>query len=120
MYDLKLINKDIVATSTGDLEISDEKTEVARQWLSVRLKTLLGEWFLDITQGVDWLSILSQRNNKTLVDTVIQRVIVETEYIERIVNYRSTQQLGSHSYIVTFRAEVENGDIISFDDFGIG
>lgn len=120
MFDLKLRNRDIVITSTGDIDISDEKKEVARQWVSVRLKTLLGEWFLDQTQGIDWINILSQRNNKALVDTVIQRTIVETEYITRIVSYNSTQPTGSHRYSVSFRAEVEGGEIISFDNLEVG
>lgn len=120
MFDLKLRNRDIVVTPTGDIDISDEKTEVARQWVSVRLKTLLGEWFLDTSQGIDWINILSQKGNRTLVDTVIQRTIVETRFVTRLVSYTSTQQTGSFRYSVSFRAEVETGEIISFDNLEVG
>lgn len=120
MFDLKLRNRDIVVTSGGDLELSNTKVDLARQWVSVRLKTILREWFLDQAQGVDLINILSQKSNQNLLDTVIQRTIVETRFVTRIISYTSTQETGSYRYSISFRAEVEGGEVIAFEDLEVG
>ena len=116
MYDLKLVNKDLVITDNGDIVLATTKKQLAAQWLSVRLNTLLGEWFLDIEQGVNWVALLSVKNNKDIVDLAVIRTITETQYIKRLRTYKSSVEIGSYKYSISFSAELENGEIINFDE----
>lgn len=115
MYDLKLINKDLQVTPNGDIALSTTKKELATQWLSVRLNTILGEWFLDIEQGVNWVNILSVKDNKSLVDLAVIRTITETQYVKRLRTYSSRTETGSYKYSISFSAELDNGEIINFE-----
>ena len=120
MTDLLLVNNDISVTAEGDIVLATDKITLARQYLQIRLRTLLREWFLDQTQGIDWINILSQKNNRVLVDTVIQRTIVDTEFVTRIVSYETSQETGSYRYLVDFTAEVEGGELITITDLQVG
>lgn len=120
MSDLLLVDKDISVSTEGDIRITSDKIVLARQALEVRLKTLLKEWFLDQRQGIDWVNILSQKNNQLLIDTVIKRTIIETEFITRIVSYETSQDIGSYRNLVTFTAEAENGQLITLNNLQVG
>ena len=116
MYDLKLTNNDLTVTDNGELVLATTKNELARQWLQIRLKTLLKEWFLDQTQGMDWLNLLSTRNNREFIDLAIQATTVDTQYITRMISYYGELDIGTGKYIVSLSAEVEDGTIITLDD----
>ena len=115
MYDLRMVNKDLVISDNGDIVLSTTKKQLATQWLSVRLNTILGEWFLDTEQGVNWVSLLSIKDNKDLVDLAVIKTITETQYIKRLRTYKSSVELGSYKYSIVFSAELEDGEIIDFD-----
>ena len=115
MYDLSLVNKDLVVTDNGDLVLSKTKKQLATQWLSVRLDTILAEWFLDIEQGINWIELLSIKNNKDIIDLAVIRTITETQYVKRLRTYKGTAEIGSHKYNIQFSAELEDGEIIDFE-----
>ena len=63
MMDLRLQDRDI-EFHNGDLVLCDDDTEAIAQALSIRLKTLKGEWFLDTSLGVPYLTeILGHKHN---------------------------------------------------------
>lgn len=117
--DFKLENNDIVVTPDGDITFTLNKAELARQWLQTRLKTLKGEWFLDITQGIDWLTLLSKRNSYLEVDTAIKKVILLSPYIVKLLSYSTELDRENQKYSVTFSAQVEDGEVITFNGLEI-
>lgn len=115
MYDLSLKDQDLQVTSKGEIVLATTKKELAAQWVSIRLKTILSEWFLDVDQGINWVGILSARNNKDTVDLTIISTITSTKYIKRLRTYKSSIDVGSHKYFVQFSADVEDGTILDFE-----
>ncbi len=54
-----------------------------------RLKLILGEWFLDTTQGTDWGGKVLGRHSQKSYDDEIKRVILGTPGVKSIVAYSS-------------------------------
>ena len=89
---------DIRLNSTGHIElnstkltlITDRPTLVAQR-LSIRLRTYLGEWFLDTVMGIDWFAkVLLKNVSKQTVDNIIQSEILKDKYVVSIRTFKST------------------------------
>lgn len=59
------------------------------QCIATRLKLILGEWFLDTTQGTDWGGKILGRHMQRGYDAEIKRVIFGTQGVDSIVSYSS-------------------------------
>lgn len=119
-YDLKLTDKDLAVTSTGDLVLAKTKQELVRQWLEVSLSLMLAEWEFDTSQGTDWLEVLSGRNNKAAIDTVIKDIILNTTYVESIIAYESKADLKNKQLSIDTQIKVEGGEVILLRNLGVG
>lgn len=118
-YDYYLQDGDLLVTPEGDLVLATTKLELARQSVLVSLTTILGEWFLDTTEGVDWIGVLSRRNNKVEVDLAIKKAIKESSYITRIIEYNTEFNRATNKYSVSFKALVETGEVLVVDNLEI-
>lgn len=63
--------------------------EAVGQCIVTRLKLIMGEWFLNVTDGTDYGKILG-RNSKATYDGEIKRVIMGTQGFSSLVSYSST------------------------------
>jgi len=59
-------------------------SEAVRQNLQTRLKSFVGDWFLDIEAGIDWLTLLGERETEDQILSDVQRVTLATTGIARI------------------------------------
>lgn len=59
------------------------------QCIKTRLLLVLGEWFLDTTQGTDWGGKIIGRHGAGSYDAEIKRVILGTQGVDSIVSYSS-------------------------------
>lgn len=59
------------------------------QCVATRLKLILGEWFLDTTEGTDWGGKIIGRHGPKSYDSEIKRVILSTPGVDSIVQYSS-------------------------------
>lgn len=112
-------NNDIVVSDSGDIVLATTKKDLARQWVQVRLKTLLGSWFLDTTQGIDWIDLLSRKNTRAEIDSIVKKTIVETQYISEIETFSSEINNFTRKYTINFTATVEDGEILTIDNLEI-
>lgn len=76
------------------------------QRVLTRLRLLQGEWFLDVTEGTPYSTQVLGYNTKSLYDTAIQQVIVETPGVVSVDSYQSTfdgvaRSLSIHAVIST-------------------
>tara|TARA_Y100000310_G_scaffold341399_1_gene440420 strand:+ start:2154 stop:2510 length:357 start_codon:yes stop_codon:yes gene_type:complete len=55
------------------------KSEMVQQNLFTRIKSFAGDWFLDTSANIDWLTILGNRNNEKIILRELSRVILSTE-----------------------------------------
>jgi len=57
-----------------------------RQNVVTRIKSFKHDWFLDIEANIDWLNILSQRENQVTILREIRRVVLNTPGVKTILN----------------------------------
>ena len=89
---------DIRLNSTGHIELNSTKLTLitdrqtlVEQRLSIRLRTYLGEWFLDTVMGIDWFAkVLLKNVSKQTVDNIIQSEILKDKYVVSIRTFKST------------------------------
>jgi len=112
-------NNDIVVSDSGDIVLATTKKDLARQWVQVRLKTLLGSWFLDTTQGIDWIDLLSRRNTRVEIDSIVKKTIIETQYISEITSFSGEINNFTRKYAISFTVTVEDGEILTIDNLEI-
>jgi hypothetical protein len=82
-------NKDMTfGHSAADFYVN--QAELVAQNIDTALRLILGEWFLDTTQGVDWGGkILGRTSN---YDAEFQRVILNVSGVDSIASYFSDLQ----------------------------
>lgn len=68
----------------GSLNFYADSSEAVLQCVYTRLKLWAGEWFLDTTEGTDWLGKCLGKNTLSSATAEIRRVILETEGVQRI------------------------------------
>ena len=90
--------------------ITQEPAEVVAQRLSIRLKTFLGEWFLDVGYGVPYYQqILAKKTTKVAVDRIFQQQILSERGVRELVSFSSTFQ--NRRYEMSFVVRVLDGSL---------
>lgn len=89
--DIQLNKNGHISLQSGRLTLVTDRALLVAQRLSVRLRTYLGEWFLDTTMGVDWFAeVLLKNVSKQTVDSILQNEILKDEYVVKIVRFSSS------------------------------
>ena len=115
-----LLNNDRTSLDFGDAlfvngplspaGITQESAEVVAQRLSIRLKTFLGEWFLDVEYGVPYYQqILAKKTTKVAVDRIFQQQILSERGVRELVSFSSTFE--NRQYNMSFKVRVMNGSV---------
>lgn len=83
--------------------VTHKAQDVVAQRLTIRLRTFLGEWFLDTTYGVPYLSrILVKNVSKTTVDNILREEILNEPGVLEIQKFSSTFDAGTRLYSCSF------------------
>ncbi len=98
--DLEVINGDLVLNSGVD---------AVAQYLKAKLKTFLGEWFLDLSVGIPYFKEILKKNiNPVTVDAIFKEAILSTpnviELQEFDMNIESDRRL-----ILDFKVRTKEG-----------
>ncbi len=116
MPDLKL------NPQTWDLDLSnsainltdDASGETATQAVGVRLKLILGEWFLDTRIGMDYFGTAFVKNpNLAAIEAMIQAAILDTPGIARIVSYSQVFDRAGRQLTVTCTLLDDEGNTLN-------
>lgn len=101
--------------TTNNLKVATDHEEI-RQIILRNLETFEGEWFLDTSLGVPWLTeILSKQVSIAKVDSLILDVIVNSAGVLSVISYDSEFDKVTRSMSVTFTAQTVAG-IIDFEE----
>lgn len=80
--------------TTFDLEIVDgglaltESVEAVRQYLRSKLKTVRGEWFLDLTAGVPYYEeVFKKGPDPVVIDAVFKEAILTTPGVLELLEF---------------------------------
>lgn len=91
---------DLFLSSDGNLATVTD-AEAVGQHGRQRLQTHAGEWFLDTTCGVPWLSqILGRSADPALAEAVVKAELLETDGIEEITSFSVSFDQGTRGLII--------------------
>jgi hypothetical protein len=108
--DLKIANGDLLLEK-GDLVLVTGRDAIA-QHLSIRLRTFLGEWFLDRRVGMPYFEqILVKDPNLAAVKALYRRAILTTPGVTDLKRLELTADAVNRSLTVSFLAETKDGPV---------
>lgn len=114
MTDIKLDTQGDIDTTDNALSLLTGYDAIA-QHLQIRLRTFLGEWFLDQRIGMPYFEEFLVKNpNKLVLDSRIRECVLETPGIIAVgaIDYELTG--ATRSLAVSFTATLQSGDDFSF------
>lgn len=101
----------------GQLKLIDSIEVLTRQRLLNKLRTITGTLFTNIDYGID-RNLLFKKGTKDFLDQNIQSLIDNTTGVIRLVEFESSVNL-NREYVLTFKYEIETGEIIGIRDLGV-
>ena len=82
--------------------------ELVSQRLKIRLNTFLGEWFYNANVGVPYFEeVLTKRFDKSIVDSLLRSVILETEDVVNIVKFEGVFIPELRTYKIDYAVEID-------------
>ena len=60
------------------------QADAVRQNVITRLRFFQFDWFLDNKYGIDWLTLLSNRNTESIIKREVERIVLSTEGVAKI------------------------------------
>lgn len=95
----------------GQQDFLINSPEAVGQAIQTRLMLLQGEFSLDKTQGMPWLTKVVGYNTETSYDSVIRSEIADTQGVLSIVSYFSSLNRQTRALTVTCRVQTIYGEI---------
>lgn len=106
--DLLVRNGDLVFTSDG----APGGTHYIYQDILQRLRTCLGEWFLNTTIGMPYYQLLFVKGARRAdIDAAIQNIIVSTPGVLRLLSYQATYTTADRLVKVSFTCATSSGNV---------
>lgn len=102
-----------MAFENGSCPTTTDVVDVVSQRLYIRLKTFLGEWFLNVGYGVPYERILGQKVRKSVVDMILQEQILMEQGVNRIEFFSSSLDNPTRVYSCNFKVRVDTGEVSS-------
>lgn len=94
-----------------DLQLVDGQDQIAQN-LAIRLRFILGEWFLDTTAGVPYYDdFFIKAPNQIRIESVLKEEILDTPGVDQILSFTSNFDAQRRVYSVTFSVSTIQGDI---------
>lgn len=104
--DIQLDSNGHILLTTNGLSLVNDRALLVAQRLSVRLRTYLGEWFLDTTMGIDWFAdVLLKNVSKQTVDSILQNELIKDRFVVKIKTFSSS--VINRNYVCSFSVEIE-------------
>lgn len=102
------IDGDYTLGTVSDFHI--DTSEAVAQAVKTRLSLWVGEWFLDITEGMPWNEqVLGKRLRGKNYDAAIRQRILETEGVLELADYTSTLDPNTRALSVAATITTEYG-----------
>lgn len=84
--------------------------EKIAQSVGIRLRTFLGEWFLDLDHGVPYLGGVLGRQRPEMVEQLLRQQVLGVAGVRRITAFSLDIDPRTRRAAVAFAAEVEGGE----------
>ncbi len=105
-----------LSTDATDLLLVDQADGI-RQHLAQRLKTFMGEWFLDLRVGVPYLQQVMVKNpDPVILDSVFKAEIINTPGIVELLEFDLAINAGTRELKLFFKAVADTGAVITYNE----
>jgi hypothetical protein len=103
----------LAALGAGGSLVVVEGIQQIRERISARLKFFVGEWFLDLRQGVPYYrDVLLKSPNLPLVRSLFRRIVLDTPGVLSVAKLDVVVDGASRQAQVTFEAVCDGGKIL--------
>ena len=115
MMDLLLTNRDIVIAN-GDIQLCSDDKEATAQAVTIRLKTMAGEWFLDSTRGLPYLTeVFGHKRSERFMRHLVVPEIESVSGIKSISNFKA-QATHDRAMTMSFTASLGNDNSVTINE----
>lgn len=102
--------------SNGDFQLCATDSDSIAQAISIRLKTLAGEWFLDTTIGIPYFTeILGKKRNDRFLRHVLLSQIENIPDVRQISDFK-VEQDSPRGLKISFNVILNNQSIIPINE----
>ena len=93
-----------------DFDLVDDTKQIMQN-LAIRLRFVLGEWYLDITQGVPYYEEFFRKSpNQIQIESILKQEIVQTRGIEELISFEANFDKRRRIFSVNFSARSISGE----------
>lgn len=85
--------------------------DAVRQNVKTRLRSFQNDWFLDIKANIDWITLNGMTNNESQILREIERVVLATEGVTKILDYYVEKIENRHAVIKIKFATIFDEDL---------
>lgn len=111
--DIALNSEHDIFVTNSDLTLTTEDNSVV-QSLIIRLQFILNEWFLDITAGLPYPTIIFEKGtNIATIYSLYRKEITETPGVKELVSLNLTPINDDKSLRVDFKVIQDSGTVLS-------
>lgn len=104
--------------TNGDFTLT-KGLDAVGQFVGQRLLTWLGEWFLDITEGVPYREKIFLKNPSVVeVESVLKLMILESPGIIELKTFSFTFDSALRKAHLDFSAQSQDGEVVFSQDIG--
>jgi hypothetical protein len=89
------------------------ETEAIGQNIKTRLLLILPEWFLNITEGTPWRSILGVRFDRNYSETALRKRILETDGVTKITMFKLAVNSSTRKAVLSVTVETIYSTLVS-------
>lgn len=112
-------NTDRFIIKNGDLVLT-QKADAVAQFIKQRLRTFLGEWFLDTTIGVPYYQeILKKNPSPVTVASILKREIMNTDGVIELKGFGMTFDAKNRKVSVTPDIQSVDGPVLFTDSIKV-
>jgi hypothetical protein len=111
--------KDIVINENGSFvranygfTMTTNNTDWIMQKIRIKLRTFLGEWFLDTSVGIPFFEILEKNPNTKLLEAIFKQKILEVAGVAEIVSFSLDYSGTTRTVKPVFSVKLQNGELI--------
>ncbi len=103
---------DIDLVDGTQLRLCEDKRELIRQKLEIRLLKIRGEWYINLLDGVPYFESIFGKNKKKAADAIFKRTIKNTEGVIKITRFESElSEKDGRLYRLKFSVTTDEGPI---------
>lgn len=122
MSSIKLDSSGDIDFTNGQMTILNlnraEYLEETAQRLRLKLKTFLGEWFLDDRVGMPYREYFLIKNPRpSVMRAIFRETIINDEQVDRLDDLSLDYDGQTRSLTMAFSATLLTGEILEFDEF---